>query len=301
MPSPSLANAVIGPFVVRELISAGGIAEVYRAQHRDDAKSYAVKVMRPERQAERHHLKAFQQEFALLQRLDHPGIPKARRLDEVNGRPCMVLDHVPGQTLYALRAARAPLDARAVFAALVAIVAHLHEEDLVHNDLKLENVILRPEGGVSLIDFGNAREVRRAGLIQRLLGRREPVFGTPTYLAPELVADEAGPSPRSDCYSLGVCCFILLTGEPPFIYDRTSARLHAAVNQAPPSIRSRVPSLPMAFARLIDSCLAKDPAKRPEDAGVLGDALRVLAKAETSRTALPAKNHDVGPPDVIDL
>ena len=292
----SLANAAIGPFVIRELISAGGIAEVYRAQHRDDAKSYAVKVMRPERQAEKQHLKAFHDEFALLQRLDHPGIPKARRLDEVKGRVCMVLDHVPGKTMYALRIEKAAFDAVDVFRQLVAIAAYLHGEEIVHNDLKLENVILRPDGVINLVDFGNAREHIKPGLLGRLLRKRVPVFGTPTYLAPELIADEASPTPRSDCYSLGVCCFILLSGEPPFIFDRKSARLRAAVNEQAPSLRSRVPSVPLSFSRLIDNCLAKNPAQRPVDAGTLGAALRVIAKANEST---PTTN--VGPVGPIDL
>ena len=129
--SVSLTNAVIGPFVVREPISAGGIAEVYRAQHRDDGRSYAVKVMRPERQAEKQHYKAFRDEFAQLQRLDHPDIPKARRLDEIKGRACMVIDYVPGRTLFALRAEKVAFDPLDVFRKLVAIVAYLHDQGLV--------------------------------------------------------------------------------------------------------------------------------------------------------------------------
>ena len=294
--SVSLANAAIGPFVIRELISAGGIAEVYRAQHRDDAKSYAVKVMRPERQAEKQHLKAFLHEFALLQRLEHPGIPKARRLDQVKGRACMVLDLVPGKTLHALRIEKAAFDAVGVFHQLVAITAYLHSKDIVHNDLKLENVIMHPDGAISLVDFGNAREYVKPGFLGRLLRKREAVFGTPTYLAPELIANDAPPSPRSDCYSLGVCCFILLTGEPPFVFDRHSARLRAAVSQQAPSLRSRVATVPLAFSRLIDSCLAKDPAQRPVDAGALGLALRVLAKATDGGRA-----QDSGPVGPLDL
>lgn len=290
----SFAGAAIGPFIVREAISAGGVAEVYRAQHREDGRSYAVKIMRPERQAEKHHLKAFHDEFALLQRLDHPGIPKARRLDEVKGRACIVMDHVPGRTLHALRSEKAAVDAVDAFRRLVAIVAYLHGAEVIHNDLKLENVILRPDGGISLVDFGNAREGLRPGLLSRLLRRREPVFGTPTYLAPELIAGEAPPSPRSDCYALGVCCFILLTGDPPFVFDRKSARLRAAINETPPSLRSRVPSAPLSFARLIDSCLAKDPTHRPVDAAAMGEALRIIARAAPAADAARVGPIDLG-------
>ncbi len=277
-----LVNAVIGPYVLRALISAGGVAEVYRAQHREDGRAYAVKIIRPERQADKLHHKAFLDEFALLQRLSHPGIPKGRRLDEVDGRCCMVMDLVPGTTLHQLRSDGTAFDAFDAFLQLTSIVAYLHEEALVHNDLKLENVMLRPDGTIALVDFGNAREVGVVtGIFRRLLARRAPVFGTPTYIAPELISGDGSPTRRSDLYSLGVCCFILLTGNPPFTHDRKSARLRAAVEETAPALRSRLPSMPQALARVIDVCLSKDPMNRLEDAGQLLHALKVHAKAMT--------------------
>ena len=82
--SGSLINLSVGPYVVREPISAGGVAEVFRVQHRGDHSVLALKVLRPERQAEKVHLKAFNEEYELLTRLDHPGIPKARRREEIS-------------------------------------------------------------------------------------------------------------------------------------------------------------------------------------------------------------------------
>ncbi|MBA3687041.1 MAG: serine/threonine protein kinase [Planctomycetes bacterium] len=280
-----LLNAMVGPYVLREMISAGGIAEVYRAQHREDGRSYAVKVIRPERQADKLHAKAFREEFALLQRLAHPSIPKARRFDTVAGRACMVMDLIPGTTIHQMRADRASFDALEAFTKLTASVAYLHANDVVHNDLKLENVILRPDGSIGLVDFGNARVINRTGLFHRLLKRRPPVFGTPTYIAPELIAGEGRPTCQSDLYSLGVCCFIMLTGLPPFTHDRKSGRLRAAVSETAPSIRSRVPSLSPAFARLIDLCLAKDPTQRLDNAGHLQHAIKASLKSAGSGTA----------------
>lgn len=300
--SASLTTAVVGPYVLRELISAGGVAEVYRAQHRDDHKEYAVKVIRPERQSEKHHAKAFADEFDLLCRLDHPQIPKARRKDEVRGRACMVIDLVPGRTLHVLREENAGFDAFAAFRQIVAVTAYLHQQEIVHNDLKLENVILRPDGQIGLVDYGNARPVARKSLLHRLLKRKEPTFGTPTYLAPELISGEGEASFRSDVYSLGVCAFILLTGQPPFVYDRKSARLRAAVNQQAPSIRTRLPKLSPNLTRLIDSTLAKDPEHRPVDAIRLSEALRIVGAATqrvaNSKTPLPADNAPAGPIDL---
>lgn len=272
-------NATVGPYVLRELISAGGVAEVFKAHHRDGQGEYAVKVIRPERMSEKHHAKAFKDEFELMESLDHPGIPKVRRFDAVRGRPCIVMDYVPGRPLHLLIDEKARFDAQDAFLRLAEIVAYLHANGIVHNDLKLENVVLRPDGRISLVDFGNARRAQSKGLIARLFKARVPVFGTPTYLAPELIAGEGDPSFRSDLYSLGVCCFILFTGGPPFVYDRKSARLRAAVNQVAPSLGSRRAGLSPSFVKLIDACLAKDPSHRPEDAQRLFHACRVIKKA----------------------
>jgi serine/threonine protein kinase len=275
----TLINQSVGPYVVREPISAGGVAEVFRVQHRTDHSVLALKVLRPERQAEKHHLKAFNDEFDLLSRLDHPGIPKARRREEIKGRACILMDFVPGQTLHALQSHAGRFDAITAFLQLTGITAYLHREGVVHNDLKLENAILRPDGSLALVDFGNARIGQKKGIFARLLGKREPTFGTPTYLAPELISGEGSPSFRSDCYSLAVCCFILLSGEPPFNYDRKSARLRAAVNQAAPTLRGRVPSVSSSFSKLVDTCLAKDPAQRLDSAEVLHNGLKLVLKA----------------------
>lgn len=277
--SQALTNVAVGPYIIRDLISAGGVAEVYRAQHQETHREYAAKIIRPERQAEKHHLKNFKEEFELLQQLDHPCIPKSRRFEDVKGRACMILDFVPGMPLHRVKEENKPFDAQSAFLGLVEIVAYLHEQGVVHNDLKLENVILRPDGKVALVDFGNARQQQKKGIFGRLFARKEPTFGTPTYLAPELICGEGDPSFRSDNYSLGVCCFVLLTGEPPFTYDRKSARLRAAVNQVAPSLASRRTGLAPSFVKLIDACLAKDPNLRPEDATRLHHACRIIKKA----------------------
>jgi eukaryotic-like serine/threonine-protein kinase len=286
-------NQAVGPYVLREIISAGGVAEVFRAHHRETSQSYAVKVIRPERQSDKYHLRCFREENDLLSELDHPGIPKSRRYDSVKGRPCIVMDYVEGRPLHLLVQERASFHAQNAFLDLVEITAYLHSKQIVHNDLKLENVILGPNGKISLVDFGNARRQQKKGLIARMFARKEPIFGTPTYLAPELIAGEGEPSYRSDLYSLGVCCFILLTGEPPFVFDRKSARLRAAVNQAAPSLASRKTGLSPVFVKLVDACLSKDPSMRPEDAQRLHHACRQARQANTAREGI--SSIDLGP------
>jgi len=270
--APRLIGSQFAQCTLRELIGVGGTAEVYRASQRGYGNDCAVKVLRRERLDERDRVKAFQNEFDILHRLACPGIPVAQKSGEIDSRPCFQMDLMQGETLAALQADHAVLPGPSLLIAATRIVAFLHEHNLVHNDLKLENMILGPDGGLSLIDFGNAREARDS-VIARLFHRKiEQIFGTITYVAPELLAGKR-PSTQSDVYALGVCAFLLLTGKPPFqpgkAQDRPSERLRRLQEAKIPSIRDHLKNLPTQIATAIDACLARDPERRPDDAGVL--------------------------------
>ncbi len=275
--STSLVNASIGPFVVRELIGAGGIAEVFRVEHQDDRRSFALKAIRPERQEEKEKLKAFQEEFLLMQKLKHQGIPVARRSGEIAGRACFIMDLIPGDTFAALQTKHQMIPGPSSLCGLVEIVAYLHDQDLIHNDIKLENSFLRPDNSVALVDFGNVKRVLTDNVITRFFTKKpSQIFGTASYLAPELIAGKR-PTLASDMYALGVCAFLLLTGKLPFDESRQSGRLRANMSKDAPSIRDRLPTIPHPVAYAIDRCLAKAPEGRPAHARELYDALKAFA------------------------
>lgn len=278
MTTGSLLGYTIGSFALRELIGFGGVAEVYRAVHTESGKEHAIKVLRSERLGDRDKVKAFGDEYRWLTRLNHPGIPAARRTAEIAGRPCFIMDLVPGENLAALLAKGKPLRGVPSLLALTGIVAYLHERRLVHNDLKLENTILRPDGGLSLVDFGSVREQAADNVITRFFTRRPTqIFGTATYLSPELIAGKR-PTTASDVYALGVCAFLLLSGKPPFAAERASGRLRANASEEPPSIRERLPQLPPTVVTAIDACLAKRPEDRPSDGRALLMGLQGLIR-----------------------
>ena len=145
----SLTNASFGPYTLREQISAGGIAEVYRGEHNDDHKSVAVKVMRSEKQADKYHHQCFNDEFAFLKALKHVGLPTARRQGEIKSRACFAMDYFSGFPINQVVRMDKPWDRVKAFYDLVEIVSYLHGQRVIHADLKLENVILRPTGNVA--------------------------------------------------------------------------------------------------------------------------------------------------------
>jgi serine/threonine protein kinase len=259
-----LINKHFHSWVVREAIGAGGLAEVFRVEHADDPRSRAaLKVLRAERAAEPRHAQALAREQGVLESLDHPGIPKARRLGEVAGRPALLMDYVAGPTLAQAEAARAGFDRAKALLELAGIVAYLHGAGIVHNDLKPENAILADGGRVALVDFGSARQPRGTSLFRRFFGRQKTFTGTAAYVAPELIAGHQ-PTYASDVYSLGVCAFVALSGALPFAASSRSSRLRAHSRETAPSIRERLPRLTPRMAKAIDACLDKRPTARPD-------------------------------------
>jgi serine/threonine-protein kinase len=275
-----LTNQHFHGWVVREMVGSGGAAEVYRADHVDDARARAaLKVLRPERQQDKRQVQALTAEFALLERLKHAGLPHGRRLGEIAGRAALLMDFVPGTTLAKLQSSSAWFDPARTFISLLDIAAYLHRSGVVHNDLKLENCLIDDDGRLWLVDFGSAREPARTSIFRRFFGKAPTaVFGTAAYIAPEVLAGHH-PSYASDVYALGVCAFAILAGELPFGAASRTQRLHAHQVEAPPSIRDRLPQLPPRMIKAIDACLAKSPMSRPGDANDLLTALTGLQQA----------------------
>jgi serine/threonine-protein kinase len=276
MVAKSLVNHVFGPYVLRQVIGGGATAEVWRAEHHCDHRPVAVKILREELLRDRFHQRNFLKEQELLGEISHPGIPRLRHQGDLQGRPAFAMDFIPGASL--AEVIKQPgLPRQRALLELCDVVGYLHEQDVVHNDLKLDNVLWRSAGGLVLIDYGS---IRRVGTMREITSMilREPVrvFNTPTYIAPELIAGKKA-TKASDCYALGVCAFILLSGQPPYLDKNQSGKLRAHATAQPPSILERIKGFPPNQARTIDGCLAKDPADRPVIAELI-TAVRSLAR-----------------------
>ena len=280
----SLVSAQVGPFILRDQIGLGGVAEVWQASHVEDGRLYAVKLLRPERMSDPQHLKELETEFSVLEQLRHPAIPRGRRWVEIAGRPGFVMDYMPGENLATVVARKQPINGLRCLMELADAVAFLHEKGLIHNDIKLENCILRPDGSLALLDFGSVKRIQWSQAITGLFRRpSQHVFGTATYLAPELISGKR-PTVKSDIYALGVAGFMVMTGRAPFSAGTNEERLRANASETPPTLASRLPGIPPGPAMVIDRCLAKKPEVRPETAEEIRDA----AKELLSRVKKPA-------------
>lgn len=284
----SLVNVQVGPYTLRTQIGLGGAAEVWHATHVDDERAYAVKLLRPEHREDVNQLKALETEFSILEQLRHKALTPGRRWVEIDDRSGYVMDLVPGMNMSVALARKLPFNGLHCLRDLVDVVAFLHENELIHNDIKLENCILRPEGSLALVDLGNVRRMQWTNVITGFFRRpAQQIFGTATYLAPELIAGKR-PTVKSDLYAIGVCTFLFLTGKPPFMADTNDERLRANISETPPGLASRIPGIPPGPAAILDRCLAKKADARPESAEeVLAAINDLLTKVRYVRVKTP--------------
>ena len=241
---------VVPGFRLDELLGWGASGAVWRAERLADGSAVALKVARSA--ADQGTVR----EATALSTIRHPGVVRVlghARTDD--GRPVGVLELVGGESLAARLGRDAmPLGqglaiARGIAAALVAA----HAAGVVHGDLKPANVMLRPEGGVVLLDFGAAAV---AG------GASHGIGGTPAYLAPEQV-DGVTASAASDVFSFGVILYELLVGVRPFVGEGVQQLLFQIAYAEAPDLAVVAPRVPAGARAACARCLAKDPHARP--------------------------------------
>ncbi|MBP1468358.1 protein kinase [Candidatus Chloroploca sp. M-50] len=208
----------IDRYTILHTIGRGGMGVVYRVTRASDGTIWALKEMRPqgepspEEMADNRQL--FEREALLLKSLQHPALPMVLELFDHAGRPTMVMEFVPGQTLEKrIRDANAPLLRRDVIGfgiQLCRVLAYLHHQTppIIYRDLKPSNVMLTPEGVLKLIDFGVARTHKQ--------GKKKDTvaMGSAGYAPPEQYG-RGQTDARSDVYALGATMLHLLTNLPP--------------------------------------------------------------------------------------
>lgn len=263
----------------REL-GRGSMGAVYVVQHLRMATSHAMKIILPRMAVSWVNQQRFLREARGQARLSHPNVVRVFDLYELLPGVCgLTMEYVPGENAAQLLERSGPLAPDLVVelgCQALAALAHAHDLNLVHRDVKDENLLLRGERDgrllVKLADFGLARDYQLSGASG--LTRPGQVAGTIPYMAPEQVLDFRGAQPSADLYALAATLYRLLTGAFPREYP---AHLHwMLVNLEHPVVplRQRRPELPQALAQVLARALLSDPTARYPDASALQRALR---------------------------
>jgi predicted ATPase len=265
-------------YEVLDRLGSGGMGVVYKARDERLGRIVALKFLPPEYASDPERLALFHREARTASALNHPHICTVHDLGEHDGRPFIVMEFVEGRTLRELLRDRPGVEtgARLVGQAARAL-AVAHAAGIVHRDVKPENLMVRVDGYLKVLDFGLARQLPGAGPAGG--SSTGSVFrgaaGTVPYMSPEQARSQR-PGPPSDVFSLGVVLYELVTGRHPFPATNPLDTLTAIVGAAhlPPSRLN--PEVPGALDVLIERMLEKDPARRPSAAEV-DEAVSALA------------------------
>jgi serine/threonine-protein kinase len=270
---------------LRDEIAAGGMGEVYLAEHRLLKRPCALKVIRPERAGDPRSLARFEQEVRTTAVLSDPNTLEVYDYGRTADGTCFyVMEYLHGLTLDELVARHGPMPPGRVIYLLrqaCEALAEAHAADLIHRDLKPANLFAARRGRrydfLKLLDFGLVEVVAARHEVGP--GRERTVCGTPQYMAPEQVTGDRAVDRRCDLYAVGGVAYTLLTGRPPFVGATATQVMNAHVRDpvVPPS-RHR-PDIPPDLEEVVLHCLAKDPDGRFQSAEELERGLSACASA----------------------
>jgi hypothetical protein len=294
----------LGQYRLMRPLGAGGMGEVYLAEHRMLKRSCAIKLIHPEQAGDPHVLARFEREVRMTARLSHWNnveIFDYGRTDD--GTFFYVMEYLPGLSLEDLLERHGPLPAERVVHLLRQTCQALREAHgigLIHRDIKPGNVFAAQRGGLydvaKLLDFGLVKPVTEAASAR--LTQDGAISGTPLFMSPEQARSQGDVDARSDIYSLGAVAYALLTGRPPF--DGTNPMevmvAHIRDEVTPPS--KHQPDVPADLEHVILRCLAKSPEGRFQDVDALEQALGECACADQWTQSHAARwwheNEDLG-------
>lgn len=284
--------ALPAKYKILQVIGQGGMGIVLKVVDQQLERELAIKLLLFEGSTESTAQARFMREAKSLATLNHPNIVKLLSFDvNEKGQPYMVMEYLDGFPLSKLPEGELQFSTfLEFFASISSALAHAHESGIVHRDLKPGNIMIcKTDAGLfpKIIDFGIARSDDEQGDSGKLT-RTTNLVGTPAYMSPEQCSGQAIDS-RSDIYSLGCVMYEVLSGRPPFQEETALQTLHAVLHSDFIHLEKSAESKEtQAIAKLIDSCLSRDPAGRPSGAREIANQLEIIRQSQTSNNS-PAR------------
>ncbi len=269
----------LGQYRLLKRLGAGGMGEVYLAEHQLLKRPCAIKLINQDLEKNSIAITRFEREVHSTSMLTHPNTVSVYDYGIAeDGTFYFVMEFLPGLSLADLvRQAGSLSPGRVVYLMrqVCGSLAEAHRAGLVHRDLKPANIFVAILGGqcdvAKVLDFGLVKQERPADGKQLTL--EYTVSGTPSFMSPEQARGERDVDGRSDLYALGAVMYFMLSGKPPFERDSPMSIMVAQVSESPRPVREIAPDVPEDLEAVVMRCLAKSPADRYADASALAAAL----------------------------
>ena len=279
----SLTGKELGPYTIEKLLGAGGMGEVYLARDTKLDRMVALKILPWHFLADADRIARFRREARALSSLNHPNLITIYEVGEADGLHFIATEFVEGQTLSSLRAKLSVKELLSIVAQVAQALAAAHQSGVVHRDIKPDNVMVRPDGYVKVLDFGlvKLKETKsgRQDIARTELG---VAMGTLSYMSPEQAAGEPIDH-RTDIWSLGVVLYELVTGQKPFTGESRQATINGILSIEPEAPSIVNPNLPAELDQVLLKALEKDRELRYQTASDFrADIRRVLRTIDSS-------------------
>jgi len=269
IPQPTGKDVYVGTllderFEITDVIAKSGMASLFKANDRETGRGVALKIPHMQIESDPAGFERFRREEEIGLKLDHPYILKIIPVTK-KSRPYIVMEYLEGQTLSDLLSRVHPLpepDAAKIASRICEALEYLHKNQVVHRDLKPQNIMLCNDGSIRIMDFGIAKSLASRRLT--FVGFT-PAMGTPDYMAPEQVKGSRGDH-RTDIYSLGAILYEMATGELPFGGDSPYVIMNSRVTGDPVAPRKINPKLTPVMEEIILHAMEREPKRRYQSA-----------------------------------
>lgn len=264
-------------------LGQGAMGAVLKARKRDTGEVVALKILKPELAGDREYVERFLREAKAVARMSHPNVIRAVQAGRSGEYYYFAMEFIEGQTVSELIKAKGALPER--FALMVTrcvagALAHAWEHQIVHRDIKPDNVMITKGGVVKLTDLGLARSAGQDSTLT-ITG---VVMGSPAYISPEQATGEKNLDSRSDIYSLGAALYHMLSGQVPYSGETPLHVMLKHMNDPLPDVRKAVPQVSEATRQLVFKMMAKRPEGRfqtPQEVEKAAQAIEeALAKGQ---------------------
>jgi tRNA A-37 threonylcarbamoyl transferase component Bud32 len=251
------------------------MARVYRAFDPKLSRYVAIKFIRID---DENHKKRLLREAKAQAQIEHDNVCKIYEVGEVQGKPYIAMQLIPGRTLEELSSELSLEQKIRLMEQVCDAIQAAHRLGIVHRDVKPSNILVerRDDGTLRpyVLDFGIAREIDEASITATSV-----VVGTPAFMSPEQLLGTQNVDRRADIYSMGSTLYCLLSGQRPFQGTGMDLLMNV-VSEEPAPLRKIVPSIPEDLDTIVSKCLEKDPARRYDSARALGDDLKRYLEGE---------------------